>query len=136
LQVLFPKATRGFEPISYRGVLASALLHATVNLFLHNLLNVLVQIANKMGLQKKTTSYSRDSGSEFQPRDPPSKQAPAFSFPKVAATDPMRLTLNQETTHSVGDRARARCTCSSCGRSLKVSLLGPPLRKQLRQAVR
>jgi hypothetical protein len=29
------------------------LLHATVYKFLHNLLNVLVQIANKMGLQKK-----------------------------------------------------------------------------------
>jgi hypothetical protein len=27
--------------------------HATVYVFLHNLLNVLVQIANKMGLQKK-----------------------------------------------------------------------------------
>jgi hypothetical protein len=31
----------------------STLLHATVYMFLHNLLNVLVQIANKMGLQKK-----------------------------------------------------------------------------------
>jgi hypothetical protein len=31
----------------------STLLHATVNMFLRNLLNVLVQIANKMGLQKK-----------------------------------------------------------------------------------
>jgi hypothetical protein len=29
------------------------LLHATVYLFLHNLLNVLIQIENKMGLQKK-----------------------------------------------------------------------------------
>jgi hypothetical protein len=31
----------------------STLLHATVYMFLHNFLNVLVQIANKMGLQKK-----------------------------------------------------------------------------------
>jgi hypothetical protein len=31
----------------------STLLHAIVYLFLHNLLNVLVQIANKIGLQKK-----------------------------------------------------------------------------------
>jgi hypothetical protein len=31
----------------------STLLHAIVYVFLHNLLNVLVQIANKMGLQKK-----------------------------------------------------------------------------------
>jgi hypothetical protein len=30
----------------------STLLHATVYVFLHNLLNVQVQIANKMGLQK------------------------------------------------------------------------------------
>jgi hypothetical protein len=32
----------------------STLLHATVYLFLHNLLNVLVQIANKVGLQNKS----------------------------------------------------------------------------------
>jgi hypothetical protein len=47
------KATEGLEPISYREVLVSTLLHATVYMFLHNLLNVLVQIANKMGLQNK-----------------------------------------------------------------------------------
>jgi hypothetical protein len=41
------------ESISYRGALLSTLLHATVYMFLHNLLNVLVQIANKMGLHKK-----------------------------------------------------------------------------------
>jgi small-conductance mechanosensitive channel len=44
----------GFEPISYRGVLLGTLLHAIVHAFirlLHSLLNVLVQIANKMGLQ-------------------------------------------------------------------------------------
>jgi hypothetical protein len=51
--VLFSKATRGFEPISYRGALLSTLLHATVYTFLHNLLNVPVQIANKMGLKNK-----------------------------------------------------------------------------------
>jgi hypothetical protein len=28
-----PKATRGLEPISYRGVLVSTLLHATVHVF-------------------------------------------------------------------------------------------------------
>jgi hypothetical protein len=50
--ILFPKATRGFEPISYRGALLSSLLHATVYAFLYNLLNVLVQIANKIGLKK------------------------------------------------------------------------------------
>jgi hypothetical protein len=31
---LFPKATRGFEPISYRGALLSTLLHATVHVFI------------------------------------------------------------------------------------------------------
>jgi hypothetical protein len=36
----------------------STLLHATVYMLLHNLLNVLVQIANKMGLQKKPSSSS------------------------------------------------------------------------------
>jgi hypothetical protein len=50
--VLFPKATIGLDSISYRGELLSTLLHATVYMFLHNLLNVLVQIANKMGLPK------------------------------------------------------------------------------------
>jgi hypothetical protein len=46
------KATRGLEPISYRGALLSTLLHATVYVT-HNLLNVLVQIENKMGFKKK-----------------------------------------------------------------------------------
>jgi hypothetical protein len=44
---------RGFEPISYREVLVSTLLYATVYVFLHNFLNILVQIANKMDFQKK-----------------------------------------------------------------------------------
>jgi hypothetical protein len=47
-----PEATRGLEPISYRGVLVSTLLHATVYVLLHNLINVLVQTANKMGFKK------------------------------------------------------------------------------------
>jgi dUTPase len=42
------EATRGFVTISYRGALLSTLLHATVYMFLNNLLNVLVQIAKKM----------------------------------------------------------------------------------------
>jgi hypothetical protein len=44
---------RSFEPISYRALL-STLLHTTVYMFLHNLLNVLVQIANKTGLRQKS----------------------------------------------------------------------------------
>jgi hypothetical protein len=32
-KLLFPKATRGFERISYRGALLSTLLHATVFVF-------------------------------------------------------------------------------------------------------
>jgi hypothetical protein len=41
----------------------STLLHATAYMFLHNLLNVVVQITNKMGLQKKniTTDGQSDS---------------------------------------------------------------------------
>jgi hypothetical protein len=35
----------------------STLLHATVYVFLYSLLHVLVQIANKMGLQKKICSH-------------------------------------------------------------------------------
>jgi hypothetical protein len=51
-EVLFPTDTRGLERVRYGGVLLSAPLHAYVTL--HNLLNVPVQIANKMGFQKKT----------------------------------------------------------------------------------
>jgi hypothetical protein len=53
-KLLIPKATRGVEPISCRGALLSTLLHATAYMFLHNLLHVLVQITNKIGLQKKS----------------------------------------------------------------------------------
>jgi hypothetical protein len=38
--------------ISYRGALLSTLLQATVYMFSYNLLNVLIQIANKTGLEK------------------------------------------------------------------------------------
>jgi hypothetical protein len=37
----------------------STLLHGTVYMFLHSLLNVLVQIANTMGLQKNLMSYEK-----------------------------------------------------------------------------
>jgi hypothetical protein len=47
------KPQEALNLISYRGGLVSTLLHATVYMFLHNLLNVLVQIANKMALPKK-----------------------------------------------------------------------------------
>jgi hypothetical protein len=43
---------RGFEPISYRQAVLRSLLHAIVLLFLHNLLNELVQTA-KSGITKK-----------------------------------------------------------------------------------
>jgi hypothetical protein len=38
----------------------STLLHATVYVFLHNLLNVLVQMANKMGFFKKNLTSSQE----------------------------------------------------------------------------
>jgi hypothetical protein len=48
---------RGFEPIIYRGVLLSALLHAILYVgCLHNLLNVLVQIEKKEGITGKFSS--------------------------------------------------------------------------------
>jgi hypothetical protein len=43
----------------------STLLYATVYIFLHNLLNVLEQIANKMGLQKNST-YELSGNEKFQ----------------------------------------------------------------------
>jgi hypothetical protein len=54
---LFPKATRGFEHIIYR---ASATERPSKCYFircLHNLRNVLVQIANKIGLQGKKMNW-------------------------------------------------------------------------------
>jgi hypothetical protein len=51
---LFLKATSGFEPFCYKGEVVITLLRAIVYVFLHNMLNVLVHIANKMGLQKKS----------------------------------------------------------------------------------
>jgi hypothetical protein len=38
----------------------STLLHAPVYVFLHSLLNVLVQIANEMGIQKNKTYGGED----------------------------------------------------------------------------
>jgi hypothetical protein len=52
LQVSFPKATTDLERVSYRGALLSTLLQPLYK-FLHSLTNVLVQIANKVRLQKK-----------------------------------------------------------------------------------
>jgi hypothetical protein len=43
----------------------STLLHATVYMFLHNLLNVLIQIANKIGLQKKVFEVRNFSFHKF-----------------------------------------------------------------------
>jgi hypothetical protein len=47
------KPQEALNLVSYRGVLVNTLLHAAVYMFLYNLLNVLVQIANEMGIQKK-----------------------------------------------------------------------------------
>jgi hypothetical protein len=49
----FPKATTGLVAIGYRGVLLSSLLQVNVHVT-HSLLNVLVQIANKMGSKKNS----------------------------------------------------------------------------------
>jgi hypothetical protein len=37
-------------------------------MFLHNLLNVLVQIANQMGLQKKKNALTENNGRELSAR--------------------------------------------------------------------
>jgi hypothetical protein len=49
---MLPKAIRGLELVSYRGALLS-IFYVPLYAFLHNSLNVLAQIANKTGLQKK-----------------------------------------------------------------------------------
>jgi hypothetical protein len=45
-----PNATTGFEPTSFKRALLS-IFYVPLHTFLHNLLNVLAQIADKMGLQ-------------------------------------------------------------------------------------
>jgi hypothetical protein len=47
---LFPTDIQGLEPVRYGGVLLNAPLHASLTL--HSLLNVPVQFANKMKLEK------------------------------------------------------------------------------------
>jgi hypothetical protein len=54
------EATTGFLPIGYRGALLSTLLHVNVYVT-HNLLNVLVQIANKMVFKKRKRQCFRMS---------------------------------------------------------------------------
>jgi hypothetical protein len=56
-KLLFPKATRGFEPISYRGTPMSTLLHATVYMFLHNLLNILTVLTECTNLNSYTSNF-------------------------------------------------------------------------------
>jgi hypothetical protein len=56
-------ATRGFEPISYCATEHSSTCHC-IRLS-HNLLNVLVQIANKMGLQKNNLTNTSNIGSLY-----------------------------------------------------------------------
>jgi hypothetical protein len=73
--VLLPKATTGLEPIGYRGALLSSLLHVTVYVT-RNLLNALVQIANKMGFKRKKSSseYPCGGGLEYLHRSPASRK--------------------------------------------------------------
>jgi hypothetical protein len=53
MEIYTDNATTGLVPIGYRGALLSSLLQVNVYSYVtHNLLNVLVQIANKMGLKK------------------------------------------------------------------------------------
>jgi hypothetical protein len=67
--MLFQKATRVLEPIGYRGVLVSILLHAIVYLvFLHNLLYVLVQfIFVLLSIHVTLTFYYLLSVNMFRP---------------------------------------------------------------------
>jgi hypothetical protein len=55
---IYVKTTPGLVPISYRGALLSSLLHVNVYVT-HNLLNVLVEIANKMGLNNTSVFSSK-----------------------------------------------------------------------------
>jgi hypothetical protein len=49
---LFPADILGLEPVGFLGVLLSAPLQVFLFLDLHHLLNVRVQLTNKMGLKK------------------------------------------------------------------------------------
>jgi hypothetical protein len=56
---LFPAEILGLEPVGFGDVLLSAPLHTILNL--QHLLNVIVQLANKMGFYKKKVSVHRTS---------------------------------------------------------------------------
>jgi hypothetical protein len=54
--IILHEATTGLEPIGYRGALLSSLLQ--VNIYVtHDLLNILVQIANKMGEKNNSSTF-------------------------------------------------------------------------------
>jgi hypothetical protein len=55
----YSTATTGLKPIDYRGALLSSLLQVNVYIT-HNLLIVLVQIANKMGSKRKKKNKDRN----------------------------------------------------------------------------
>jgi hypothetical protein len=57
-EIHLPTATTGLEPIGYRGALLSSFLQVNVYVT-HNLLIVLLQIANKMGLKNKEKTYNQ-----------------------------------------------------------------------------
>jgi hypothetical protein len=52
------------EPLTNRGVLLSTLRHAILHPS-HHLLNVLIQIANKLGLSKKKTCPDYNKGKDI-----------------------------------------------------------------------
>jgi hypothetical protein len=61
----FPEATEGLVPMSFRRSLLNPLIHAIVWIF-HNFLNVLVETANKMGLQKSNGHLSKHNIMRYQ----------------------------------------------------------------------
>jgi hypothetical protein len=71
------------EPLTNRGVLLSTLLQDILNTS-HHLLNVLLQIANKLGLpgKKKKVITAIRTGSEWL-STPPSSLVPSLSLPHV-----------------------------------------------------
>jgi hypothetical protein len=102
----------------------STVLHATVYMFLHNFLNVLVQIANKMGLQKKQSLQIRHSLRSLL--DP---------LPKICGR---LISPNNESSHFIERSAaceaatlRLRNTQSACQHELYIQTVRPRNRVQV-----
>jgi hypothetical protein len=82
--------------------------------FLHNLLNVLVQIANKMGLQKKLwTDFLEDTEGSLDISQSYGPPRPVILYLKLSANSNMNLLSPLDVLLCFNTRSKYRTRCSS-----------------------